>query len=70
MNFLSLFGGGGGGMGGGSGQTATSSARSAASAGGGTNNVGVSSQDILWIGVAFAGALALLGLLWFALKKN
>lgn len=57
------------GGGGGSGQTATSSARSAASAGGGTNNVGISSQDVVWIAVAVAGALALFGLLWLIFKK-
>jgi hypothetical protein len=69
MNFLSLFGGGGGvSGGGGSGQTATSSARSAASAGGGSSSIGIKSQDVVWIAVAFAGALALVGLLWIATK--
>jgi hypothetical protein len=68
MNFMSLLGGGGMG-GGGSGTAATSSARSAASAGGGTSSVGINSRDVVWIAVAFAGALALVGLLWLAFRK-
>ena len=55
-------------MGGGSGQTATSSARSAASAGNGSSSVGINSRDVVWIAVAFAGAIALIGLIWVATK--
>ena len=56
------------GGGGGSGQTATSSARSAAAAGTGSSSVGINSRDVVWIAVAFAGAIALIGLLWIATK--
>ena len=69
MDWSSLLGGGGGGMGGGGGQTATSSARSAAAAGNGNSSVGINSQDVVWIAVAFAAALAIVGILWLALKK-
>lgn len=68
MNFLSMFGGGGGGGGGGT--AATSSARSAAAAGSGNSSVGINSQDFVWIAVAFAGALAVIGILWLVLRKK
>jgi len=64
MNFLALLGGGGGG---GGGQSATSSARS--TAGAGMNSIGIQSQDLVWIAVAFAAALTIVGLLWVAFRK-
>jgi len=55
-----LLGGGGG--------APLSSATSGASAGSGSSSVGVSSRDLVWIAVAFAGALALIGIVWAILK--
>jgi hypothetical protein len=66
MNFMSLLGGGGGG---GGQPTASSSARSAAAAGNGNSSVGITSQAVVWIVVAFAGALALIGIIWVITKK-
>jgi hypothetical protein len=66
MNFMSLLGGGGGG---GGQPTASSSARSAAASGTGNSSVGINSHDVVWIAVAFAGALALVGILWALTKK-
>jgi hypothetical protein len=67
MNFLGGLLGGGGGGGGGVSASSNSSGTSAGDAGG---NVGLQSKDLVWIAVAFAGALVILGLLWIAFKKN
>lgn len=68
MDWTKLLGGMGGGMGGGSGGGKTTSATSAvnmANQGG----IGITGNDLVIIAAVFAGALALIGLVWIATKK-